>query len=145
MSPFFVFQVFQWVLCHLWSPSYQRRSKRTLTRLLTFLWSQIFKQLLRCFHFVMPNGQTTYNILYFHHQIFCNIILSLMLYHSYVRKAIRIKILQHHSGPFGSSLSHSSSIFKGAKPSLSGLTCCPRLFRMLGFDRSYTSLLFLAK
>jgi hypothetical protein len=64
------------------------------------------------------------------------------LYHSFVRKAIRVKILWHHSGPFGSSSSHSSYFFRGVRPSFSGLTCCPHLFRMLGFDRSCISLLF---
>jgi hypothetical protein len=34
-------------------------------------------------------------------------------------------------------------LFQGARPSLNGPTCCPRLFRMLGFDHSYISLLFL--
>jgi hypothetical protein len=30
------------------------------------------------FSFVMPNSQTTYNILYFHHQVSCSVISSLM-------------------------------------------------------------------
>jgi hypothetical protein len=63
-------------------------------------------------------------------------------YHNYVGKAIRVKILWHHIGPFGSSLSHFSCFLKGAKPSLNVLMCCLRLFRMLDFDCSYTSLLF---
>ncbi len=65
------------------------------------------------------------------------------LYHSCVRKAIKVKILWHHSGPFGSSLSHSSYFLKGFKPSLNGPTCCPRPFRMLGFDCSCTSFSYL--
>jgi hypothetical protein len=62
----------------LWSPSYQMCFTRTLAWLLAFLCSQIFKQFLRCFHFVMPSSQAIYNVLYFHHQISYNIILSLM-------------------------------------------------------------------
>jgi hypothetical protein len=65
------------------------------------------------------------------------------LYHSYVRKAIKVKILWHHSGPFSSLLGHSSYFFKGLKPSLSGLTCCLRLFRMVGFDYSCINISFL--
>jgi hypothetical protein len=47
------------------------------------------------------------------------------------------------SGPFGSLSSHSSCFFEGVKPSISGQTCYPHLFRMLGFDRSCTSISFL--
>ncbi len=65
-------------------------------------------------------------------------------YHSYVRKAIRVKILWHHSGPFGSLLGHSSCFFNGLTPSLDGSMCCPHVFRMLGFDCFCISLSFLA-
>jgi hypothetical protein len=34
----------------------------------------------------MPNTQTTCFVQYFHIQIFCNIILNLILYHSYIEK-----------------------------------------------------------
>jgi hypothetical protein len=67
------------------------------------------------------------------------------LYHSYVGKVIRVKILWHHNGPFGSSSCRSSCLFKGARPSLSGLMCCPCLLRMLGFDHSYTIFSFLPR
>jgi len=63
-------------------------------------------------------------------------------YHIYVRKAIRFKILWHHSEPFGSSLGHSSYFFKGVRPSFNGLTCCPHLYRMLGFDHFCINILF---
>jgi len=63
-------------------------------------------------------------------------------YHSYVRKAFRVMILWHHSGPFGSSSSHFSCFFKGVRPSFGGLMCCPSLFRTLGFDCSCNSLSF---
>ncbi len=66
-------------------------------------------------------------------------------YHNYVRKVIKVKIRCHHNGPFGSSLGHSSYFFKGLRPSLSGPTCCLRLFKMLGFDCSCINLLFLAR
>jgi hypothetical protein len=72
------------------------------------------------------------------YQIWC-------LYHRYVIKVINIRILWHHIGPFGSLLGHSSCFFKGARLSLSGLMCCPRLFRMLSFDHSCISLLFLVE
>ncbi len=69
------------------------------------------------------------------------------MYHSYVRKAIRVKIFQNlltiDSGPFGLLLGHSYCFCRGARPSLNGPTCCPCLFRMLGFDRSCINLLFL--
>jgi hypothetical protein len=39
-------------------------------------------------------------------------------------------------------IGHSSCFFRGARPSLSGLTCCSRLLKMLSFDCSCTSLLF---
>ncbi len=64
-------------------------------------------------------------------------------YHSYVTKAIRVRILGHHNGPFGLLLGHSSCFFKGVRPSLSGPTCYPYLILMLGFDRSCISLSFL--
>ncbi len=67
------------------------------------------------------------------------------LYHSYVGEVVRFKIFWHHNGPFGSSSSHYSYFFKGARRSFSGLTCCLRLFRMLGFDRFCISFSFLAK
>jgi hypothetical protein len=38
-----------------------------------------------------------------------------------------------------------SFFFRGARPSFNGSTCCPRLFRMLGFDRSCISFLFLVR
>jgi hypothetical protein len=63
-------------------------------------------------------------------------------YHSYIKKAIRVKILWHHNGPFGLLSSHFFCFFKGVRPSLSGPTCYPHLFRMLGFDRSCTNLSF---
>jgi hypothetical protein len=66
-------------------------------------------------------------------------------YHSYVIKVINVRILWHHIGPFGSLSCHSSYFFKAARPSLSGLTCCPCLFRMLSFDHSCISFLFLVK
>jgi len=66
-------------------------------------------------------------------------------YHNYVRKTIRVKILWHHSGPFGSSLGHSSYFFKGLKPSLGGLTYCPHLFKMLGFHCSCNRFSFLTR
>ncbi len=69
------------------------------------------------------------------YQIWCS-------YHSYVRKVIRVKILWHHNGPFGSSSSHYSCLVKGAQPILNCPTCYPCLFRMLGFDYSCTSLFF---
>ncbi len=65
------------------------------------------------------------------------------LYHSYVRKNIKVRILQHHNGPLGSSSGQCYCFFRGFRHSLSGLTCCPCRFRMLGFDRSQISLLFL--
>jgi hypothetical protein len=64
-------------------------------------------------------------------------------YHNYVKKAIRVRILWHHGGPFGLLLGHSSYFFLGVKPSFSGSTSYPRLFKMLGFDRIYTSFSFL--
>jgi len=63
-------------------------------------------------------------------------------YHSYVGKANRVKILWHHNEPFGLSLGHSFYFFKGVRPSLNGPICYLRLFRILGFDQSYTDLLF---
>jgi len=63
-------------------------------------------------------------------------------YHIYVRKAIRFKILWHHNEPFDSSSGHSSCFFKGVRPSFNGLTCCPCLYRMLGFHHSYINILF---
>ncbi len=63
------------------------------------------------------------------------------LYHSYVRKAIKVTILWHHSGPLGSSSSHSSYFFRGARPSFS-VRCAALVFSMLGFDWSYISLSF---
>jgi hypothetical protein len=39
-------------------------------------------------------------------------------------------------------LSHFSYFFRWARPFLSGWTCCPRIFRMLGFDHFYISLSF---
>jgi hypothetical protein len=69
------------------------------------------------------------------YQIWC-------LYHIYVRKTIRFKILWHHSEPFGSSLGHYFCFFKGARPSFNGLTCCPHLFRMLSFDHSCINIPF---
>jgi hypothetical protein len=109
---------------------------------LAFLCSQIVLQLLWCFHFIVPSGKIIYFVLYFHHQVSCSVIPSLMLDHSYVRKAIKVKILWHHNGSFGSLLGHSVYFFKGPMPSFNGLTCCPCLFRMLGFDRSCTSFSF---
>ncbi len=38
-----------------------------------------FTFFLWCFHFVMHNGQATYDVLYFHHQISCSVISNLML------------------------------------------------------------------
>jgi hypothetical protein len=67
------------------------------------------------------------------------------LYHSYVGKAMKVKILWHHSEPFGSSLSHFSYFFQGTRPSISGPTCYPYLLKILGFDHFCTSISFLAK
>jgi hypothetical protein len=76
---------------------------------------------------------TKYNVMLY--QVWC-------LYHSYVRKIIRVKILWHHSGPFSLLSGHSSYFFRGARPFFSCLTCYPCLFRMLGFDHSCTSISF---
>ncbi len=70
----------------------------------------------------LPNDQATYNILYFHHQVSCNVIPNLMFIHNYVRKTIRLRILWHHNGPFGLLLGHFSYFFKGVRPSFNGLT-----------------------
>jgi hypothetical protein len=59
-----------------------------------------------------------------------------------LKKTIRVRILWHHSGPFGLLSSRSSCFFKGVRPFLSGPTCYPHLFRVLGFDCSCTNLSF---
>jgi len=63
-------------------------------------------------------------------------------YHNYVKKTIKVKILWHHNAPFSSSSSHSSYFFRGTRPSFNTLTCCLRLFRMLGFDWYCTNVAF---
>jgi hypothetical protein len=47
-----------------------------------------------------------------------------------------------NSEPLGSSLGHCSCFFRGARHSLSGLTCCPWPFRMFGFHCSYINISF---
>ncbi len=51
-------------------------------------------------------------------------------------------IFKHYNGSFGSSSNHFTYLMKGVWSSLNGSTCCPHLFRMLGFDRSYICHLF---
>ncbi len=72
------------------------------------------------------------------HQVWC-------LYHSYVGKAIRFRILWHHNESFGWLFGHYFYFFKGVRPSLSGPTWCLYLPRMLGFDRCCINLSFLAR
>ncbi len=72
-------------------------------------------QFLQCLHFVMPNDQTIYNVLFFHHQVCYNVILNLMLVPQLI-KVIKVRILWHHSAPFGSSSDHSSLVVRRATP-----------------------------
>lgn len=73
-----IFQVHQWVLCHLWSLLSNRHFKKISTSQLASLFLHIHTQPLKCFHFVMPNTQVIYCIIYFCLQVFCNITPSLI-------------------------------------------------------------------
>jgi len=64
------------------------------------------------------------------------------LYHSYVGEAIRVKILWHYNGSFGSLSNHSSCVFREARPSFNGPTCYYHFRRILGFDCFYINLSF---
>jgi hypothetical protein len=134
--------MFQWVLWHFWNPLYHRCSRRTSTQSLPSYAYKSSSSFCNVFTLLCPITKlpTMYYISitkYFTalHQIWCS-------YHNYVGEAIRFRILFHHSGPFGKSSNHSSCFFTRAKASFSGSTCCARLFRMLDFDHSYTSLSF---
>jgi len=61
------------------------------------------------------------------------------------KKLLALKSFNTTMGLFDSLLRHSSCFFKGAKPSLKGLTCCLQLFWTLGFDHSYINFLFIAE
>ncbi len=88
------------------------------------------------FCFVMPNSQAACNVLYFImylvvlYQLWC-------LYHNYVGEVIRVKIIWHYNGSFGSLSNHFSCFFRGSRPSFNGPTCYYCLLRMLGFDCFY--------
>jgi len=114
-----------------------------LTQLLAFLCSKILSSFCNASTLLCPLAKlfTTYYVsitmyLAMLYQVWC-------LYHSYVKKTIRVKIFWYRSGPFDSSSNHFSCFFKGAKDSFSHLTCCLCLFRMLGFDCSCISFSFL--
>jgi hypothetical protein len=74
----FIFWVHWWYpnhsLRHLWLKFFMR----ILGQYLVSLWLQIFKWLLWCFRYVMPNTLATCFIHCFHLHVFCNITLNLI-------------------------------------------------------------------
>lgn len=61
-----------------------------------------------------------------------------------LEKLLGLRSFWYHSEPFGSLSSHYSCFFTGSRSSFNDLTCCPCLFKMLGFDCSCINLPFLA-
>jgi hypothetical protein len=92
----------------------------------------------RMFPLCYANTHVIYCILHLCVQASCNIMQSLICIPWLGWKIYWAHDLSVVQWSFGLSLGNFICFFKGAWPPLNGLTCCPYLLEMLGFDHSYT-------